>query len=470
VNVSHEIDRLLTQLAPETRRQRQSALLRPLNYSLMAVTALGLLTVVFGKNSLADILFLLISLLLNVIVLACDRWNYTHVAAYIFSSWVNSGILGLVLINLLYDRSLPSGVLFASQLALSVMLAGMLISIPFAIFFVTINVVTLMIALYAFTAITGSMGENGAYTHVIAIGVPTTFFLSLIVVITWLYQRGQASADARVTVARMRIIQDEMMRRDLALAREIQRSLLPSSPKTGPALRIAARSEAAREMSGDFYDFIDFDEHTLGIVVADVTGKSVAAALMMALSRVTIRSEARRTTAPAEVLRASNETICRDHSARQLITTFYGVLDTRTLALRFANAGHIYPILRRNNCLTEIELVGMPLGGRPDSTYTEHTLQLEPGDQLFLISDGLVEERNARRDLFGYDRLTAAILATNPSDPDRALEELWQAVVLFRGKNEQYDDMTLLVIQAIPVVTPVAKITVSAASQYAAPS
>lgn len=450
-SISTEIEQLTVRLAPETRRQRQSALLRPLNNSLVVITLIGLGFILLGTWDLVGVTVLGLSLLLNLVVGVLDRRGHTGLAAHIFSIWVNVGILLLVAVNMLQNGDFPNAILFACQLALSVMLAGLLLGVRYAFLFAAVNIGTLAVLLHNYTATYGPGASISPLGAVVSTGVPISAFLILVAIITWLYQRALAKADERLELARKRIIQDELIRRDLAIARELQLRLFPPPPMTNAALQIATRSEPARETSGDFYDFIELGDGLLGIVVADVTGKSVAAALMMALARVTIRSEARRHSAPAEVLRAANETISRDHTARQMITAFYGLLDTRTLELRFANAGHPYPILRRGDHIHEIELGGMPLGGRPESRYEEYSLRLEPGDQLFLLSDGLIEERNSRREMFGYARLGSAILATDPADPDMASELLWQTVVGFRGEAEQADDITLVVIQAVPL-------------------
>jgi serine phosphatase RsbU (regulator of sigma subunit) len=469
--VSHEIDQLIIRLAPETLRQRQSALLRPLNNSLIVITLVGITVTLLGSRNPAGLLIMGLSLVVNLVVAALNWRGSTRAAAYLFSIWMNLGILWLVANNLLVEQSLANGVLFACQFALSVMLAGMLLGIPRAVAFLVVDVVAIWSLLYVYTTSTMRAASGIViYEGITQIGVPVTAFLVLIVVITWLHQRALRQAEERVEAARTRIIQDELMRRDLALARELQLRLFPAPPLTTPDLRIATRTEPARETSGDFYDFVELGEGTLGMIVADVTGKSVAAALMMALARVTIRSEARRYTSPAEVLRAANETICRDHTARQLITAFYGVLDTRAMTLRFANAGHPYPILRRGSHLVEVELVGVPLGGRAGTEYGEQIIQLEPGDQLFLISDGLVEERNASREMFGYTRLGTTILAADPHDPERAAESLWQAVTQFRGAVDQSDDITLVVVQAAPTgPAPLKSLPATVAHQSAHP-
>ena len=441
----------MERLAPETRRQRQSALLQPLNLSLIILSVLGLVVMLITNGSfLQSYAIVVSSLFINLLVLFLDRVGKTNLACHIFSIWVNLGILLLIVSNLFQEGNLAVAYIFACQLSLSVILAGLLLGVHYAFLFAGINIVAVFALLVRyFDTISRPSGEP-LLGVVLDNGIPISAFLVLIAIITWLYQLALDKADKRLEVARRQIIQDELTRRDLAIARELQLRLFPPPPTTNPSLQIATHSVPARETSGDFYDFIELGEGQLGIVVADVTGKSVAAALMMALARVTIRAEARRHAAPAEVLRGANETISRDHTARQMITAFYGLLDTNALTLRFANAGHPYPILRRGDHLREIELSGIPLGGMNGITYEEYALQLEPGDQLFLLSDGLIEERNGHREMFGYDRLGPAILAADSTDPHEAVANLCDTVASFRAEAEQADDITIVVLQVAP--------------------
>jgi serine phosphatase RsbU (regulator of sigma subunit) len=436
-------------LAPETRRQQRSALLRPLNISLAAISLLGLIVMIIRGSH--PLFFALVtgSIALNLLIAVLDYSGRTKFAAYIFSLWVNIGVVLLCGYNLLVEGNLAISLVFASQLALSVILAGLLLGAHYAFLFALINVITFGALLWRYHNTVVADPLEGPLSATISALLPIAGFLIIIAVITWLYQRALDSSEARLSIARRQIMQDELLRRDLVIARELQQRLYPPPPLTNSCLRIASRSEPARETSGDFYDFIDLDNGQIGIVVADVTGKSIAAALMMALARSTLRSVARRHSSPVDVLRHANEAICRDHSAHQPITAFYGVLDTSTLALRFSNAGHPYPMLRRGDTINEFEVGGLPLGALPDAAYFEGTIQLCPGDQLFILSDGLVEERNGRRELFGYERLCDTILAADPGDPARALDDLWRAVDGFRGETEQDDDITLVVIQAV---------------------
>jgi serine phosphatase RsbU (regulator of sigma subunit) len=331
-------------------------------------------------------------------------------------------------------------------LFMSVMLAGMLLGAQYAGALALADVSVVIGLFYSYFRSSDAISST-PLNDTISLGVPIVAFLIIIAVISWLYQRALAQAAARLEVARQRIMRDELLRRDLAVARELQQRLYPPPPLTNASLGIASRSEPARETSGDFYDFITLPDGRLGIVVADVTGKSIAAALVMAMSRSTLRSEATRHGGPADVLRYANQTLCHDNTFKQMITAFYGVLDTRTLRLAISNAGHPFPVIRRDGRLTELEICGLPLGARPDAVYTEQVVQLQPGDQLVVISDGLLEERNARRELFGFERMLATIAQADAGDPEQALDQIWETVARFRGEAEQSDDITLVVVQ-----------------------
>jgi serine phosphatase RsbU (regulator of sigma subunit) len=446
--ITPEIEHVFSELAPDIRRQRRSALLRPLNYSLIVIGVAGLLVMIANGGTAPGYIIIGSTLVLGLFVAWLERIGQSALAANLFSLWVNIGTLLLAAINLFVDRQLGSAALFACELSLSVMLAGMLLGGRAAFLFAIINSIAVFALFERYFAGPGAVAGTSALSSTLSAVIPIIFFLLLVAVITWLYQRALDISDVRLSAARRQIMQDELLRRDLAVARELQQRLYPPPPLTDSCLQIASRSVPARETSGDFYDYIDLDDGLLGIVVADVTGKSIAAALMMALARSTLRSVAQRHSSPVEVLSYANEIICRDHSAHQMITVFYGILDTNNLTLRFSNAGHPYPLLRRGNGLDEFEIGGLPLGAMPNALYVERTIQMEPGDQLYILSDGFIEERNAKRELFGYDRLSGTILGANPLDPEAALEHLWRALGSFRGATEQNDDITLVVVQA----------------------
>jgi serine phosphatase RsbU (regulator of sigma subunit) len=385
---------------------------------------------------------------LNIFIFYLDRWQHTRLATHIFCLWINAGVIYFASGNLFAEGSIEASIIFFCVLAMIVMLAGMLIGVVYGFVLAGMNSVIVAGLLFYYYLITVDIRDlRQAFFDSTAMSVPISVFLIMIAVISWLYQRALAQAAMRLKVARQRIVRDELLRRDLAVARELQQRLYPPPPLTNAAISIASRSEPARETSGDFYDFISLSDGRLGIVVADVTGKSIAAALVMAMSRSTLRSEATRHAGPADVLRFANQTLCQDNTFKQMITAFYGVLDTRTLRLAISNAGHPFPVIRREGRITELEICGLPLGARADAIYTEQVIQLQPGDQLVVISDGLLEERNSRRELFGFERMLATIAHADTLDPERALDEIWETVARFRGDAEQSDDITLVVVQ-----------------------
>jgi Stage II sporulation protein E (SpoIIE) len=454
VNNPFDDDEQLTSLAPETRRQRQAALLRPLNTTLLAISALGLLlmvTVYYGRSSLASYLVVCSSLSIFAIVAVLERSGPLRWAAHLLCFSVNLGVILIITENLFLSQDLQTGLLFSLELALSIMLAGFLLSSGTMFVYAGADIVAVFLFFWRFFTLYPEQNIADLGAPALGKAVPVSAFLIMISLVSWLHQRALSKADGQLEVAHRRMMKDQRIRHDLAVARSIQQQLFAPPPAMGPHLQIVAHAHSARETSGDFYDFINLGDDRVGIVVADVTSKSVGAALLMGLGRATIRAEARRHALPAMVLRGANTTICQDYVTRQMITALYGVLDTRTLLLRFSNAGHLYPILRRDGLLHELELDGLPLGGLPDADYGERSLSLEPGDQLFLLSDGLTEERNTQGEIFGYERLYAAILAADPADPEQADEALWQAATSFRGAAAQADDITIVVLQVLPV-------------------
>ncbi|NJN14957.1 MAG: SpoIIE family protein phosphatase [Oscillochloris sp.] len=443
-----DMEQLIAQLAPETTRARRSGVLRPINRGLLVLTLLGLLIMFFnGTPNLISYAIVIGSAAFNLLVVWLDRAGYTAAAANLFANWINLGIILLSGLNLLSEQNLIVGMIFAAVLSMSVLLAGILINVRAAWIFAIGDSLLILAMLEYYFRVVEPVTDRSAFSSALATSVPVIGLLLIVALISWLFQRALAAAEQRIEMARRRIMHDELLRRDLAIARELQQRLYPPPPLTNANLVIASRSEPARETSGDFYDFIDLPDDRLGIVVADVTGKSIAAALVMAMARGAIRSESTRALSPAAVLTAANETLCRDRSVRQMITAFYGVLDTQNLTLTFSNAGHPFPMLRRNGALHEIEVCGLPLSARADAIYTEHTIQLEPGDQLVLLSDGVIEEQNPQRELFGFDRLIDTISSTVGHDPHQMLARIWDAVRMFRGDSEQSDDITVVVIQ-----------------------
>jgi serine phosphatase RsbU (regulator of sigma subunit) len=261
-----------------------------------------------------------------------------------------------------------------------------------------------------------------------------------------------AKAYQELKTAQARLIEQEKLEHELSMARRIQSSILP---KNIPALEgwgLAAHWQPARAVSGDFYDFIEFEDGRLGLVVGDVTDKGVPAALMMAVTRSVLRSVAVQWMHPSVVLAKVNELLCRDMPANMFVTCLYAVLDLSTGRLRFANAGHDLPYLCTQSEVSELRATGMPLGLMTGMSYDEQEASLAPGDSVLLYSDGLVEAHNANREMFGFPRLKE-LLHRRPKG-QRAdqcsllIHYLLDQLAAFTGPGwEQEDDVTFVVLE-----------------------
>ena len=241
----------------------------------------------------------------------------------------------------------------------------------------------------------------------------------------------------------------ERVEQELRVARVIQETLLP---ETTPALigwRLEAYWQPARAVSGDFYDFMEFPDGRVGIIVADVTDKGVPAALVMATARSLLRSAAERLVAPGEVLARANDQLCPDIPRNMFVTCLYLLLDPASGELTFANAGHNLPLRRTKEGVLELRATGMPLGLLPGMHYVEAQGRLEPGDSLLLYSDGIVEAHNVQREMFGFPRMRE-VVGEQPREKN-VIRVMIQALEEFTGSNwEQEDDVTLLTIERDP--------------------
>lgn len=238
----------------------------------------------------------------------------------------------------------------------------------------------------------------------------------------------------------------ERIEHELQVARLIQHTLLPKALPERPGWQLAAYYQPAREVGGDFYDFIELPDNKLGIVVGDVTDKGVPAALVMATTRSVMRSAAQRLDSPGEVLERVNEALCPDIPTNMFVTCLYAVLDTSTGHLRYANAGHDLPYHRHGDEASEMRATGMPLGLMEGMAYEEKETVLAPGDTLLLYSDGLVEAHSRTGDMFGFPR-TRELIGTFTQKADELIDFLLTQLSHFTGPGwEQEDDITLVTI------------------------
>ena len=233
---------------------------------------------------------------------------------------------------------------------------------------------------------------------------------------------------------------------ELKRAREIQQMLLPSTLPQLVGVQIAGAWQPAREVGGDYFDVIQLDKNRLGICVGDVAGKGITAALLMANLQASFRAFATSEASPQVVCTKLNKFLCANIASGKFVTFFYAVLDADARTLTYENAGHSPGLLLRSDGTTEtLPGGGAVLGALPDWTYQDYTVQLQPGDQLLLSTDGITEAENAKLEEFGEERLLEAARARHGS----ALEvqrAIMQQVTAFCGGNFR-DDATLLVLR-----------------------
>jgi serine phosphatase RsbU (regulator of sigma subunit) len=242
----------------------------------------------------------------------------------------------------------------------------------------------------------------------------------------------------------------ERIEQELRVARLIQQTLLPKALPELPGYDVAAYYQPAREVGGDFYDFVDLEDGRLGLVVGDVTDKGVPAALVMATTRTMLRAAAQRLFSPGEVLRRVNDVLVTDIPPNMFVTCLYAVLDPGSGHLVYANAGHDLPYRRRagrNEGAEELRARGMPLGLMPGMGYEEKEIELGKGESVLFYSDGLVEAHDERREMFGFPRLQG-LVGTHRSGGSSLIGFLLSELTRFTGEDwEQEDDITLVTLE-----------------------
>lgn len=238
------------------------------------------------------------------------------------------------------------------------------------------------------------------------------------------------------------------LEQELTVAQEIQTSFLPKTNPTIPGCTIASHWQAARQVSGDFYDFLPLSNGKWGLVIADVADKGVPAALFMALSRTILRTVALNRESPAEVLMRVNEILDNDAQSDLFVTIFYAVWDSTHNRLTYANGGHNPPLIIRASGSTELlPNSGMALGVLPTIQVRQHTLTLHPGDTLICYTDGITESMNEDLDEFGLKRLHLAAEHARRNSATAIVQAITQEVNDHAGDSPQFDDMTLIVLK-----------------------
>ena len=239
---------------------------------------------------------------------------------------------------------------------------------------------------------------------------------------------------------------------ELSLATRIQTAMLPHIFPPFPDRKefdLYASMDPAKEVGGDFYDFFLIDDDHLCLVIADVSGKGIPAALFMMACKIILQSCAMLGNSAAEILTRTNEAICSNNPEQMFITVWLGILEISTGRLTATNAGHEYPVLKRAGGSFEMlrDKHGLVAGSMEGIKYKEYELQLDPGDKLFVYTDGVLEARGAGKEQFGTERLLAALNGNRDADPEQTLKNVRGAVDGFVKDAEQFDDITMLCLE-----------------------
>ena len=239
---------------------------------------------------------------------------------------------------------------------------------------------------------------------------------------------------------------------ELTMATRIQSETLPNIFPAFPEredFNIFASMNPAKEVGGDFYDFFLIDDSHLGIVMADVSGKGIPAALFMMVSKILIQNIAMMGNSPAEVLKYVNNQLCTNNPEDMFVTVWYGCLDLDTGTLTASNAGHEYPVLKKTDGSFELikDKHGLVIGGMEGARYSEYTLQMDPGSKLFIYTDGIPEATNINEEMFGSERLVRTLRMKEDGTPKDIINQVDSAVRDFVKEAPQFDDLTMLCLE-----------------------
>jgi sigma-B regulation protein RsbU (phosphoserine phosphatase) len=246
-------------------------------------------------------------------------------------------------------------------------------------------------------------------------------------------------------------IELENVRRNMAMAAQVQQRMIPARPPTVEGFDVGALYAPCYELGGDFYDFIRLPEDNWGVAICDVVGKGVRASLLMASIRASLRGHAVNVYEMSLVLDKVNRDLCADSLVSDFATMFYGVLSTQDRRLTYTNAGHAPPILVRDGKLTHLDSGGTLLGVVPMAHYEHRSTMLQPGDLIFAYTDGLAEALNFADEAFGAARIEQAVLDADGqglSAQALAKHVVW-TMRKFAGLQRRFDDTTVVAIRAL---------------------
>lgn len=237
---------------------------------------------------------------------------------------------------------------------------------------------------------------------------------------------------------------------ELTLASEIQTHMIPRVFPAFPGhkeFQLYASMTTAKEVGGDFYDFFQVDDEHIALVIADVSGKGIPAALYMMVAKTMIKNACKQNASPKDVLTLVNQQLCEGvDGVAMFVTVWLGIVEVKTGKVVAANGGHEYPSICRKGGQFELlkDRHGLVLGGMEGIRYKEYEFQLNPGDTLFVYTDGVTEANNLEEELFGTDRMLEALNQQPHAEPKELLSNMLTTIRDFAGEEPQFDDITML--------------------------
>lgn len=260
------------------------------------------------------------------------------------------------------------------------------------------------------------------------------------------------AAQSAQVIENARLYQEEQallkLQEEMRMAREIQMNLLPTAPPKIPGYDIAAKTIPAKEVGGDYFDFLQLNDHLLAFGVGDVSGKGMPAALLMANLQATLRGQVAPGVPCRMCIEKSNTLLFHGTDSTKFATLFFGILDSKKNELCYCNAGHDFPLLfRTNKTVDRLKTGGVVLGFVPHFSYNEDQIAVNPGDVLLLNSDGITEAMNQREEEFGEQRLIKTVQANLDKSSDQMIHSIIKEVLEYSKGVPQLDDMTLLVMK-----------------------
>ena len=269
--------------------------------------------------------------------------------------------------------------------------------------------------------------------------INATGFMLLVFLIKYIWNQKQMSAERG------------RLKAELDAAAVIQHSLLPPINEKRPGrseISLNAYMEAAKEVGGDFYDFFFVDRENLALVIADVSGKGIPAAIFMANAKQTLQNCIRDIPDLAEAVATANNSLCEHNEGEMFVTAWIGIIELATGKVRYVNAGHNPPVLITGSTAKFIKgKGGVILAGIEDMAYKEKSIEMNAGDKLFMYTDGITEAENSSHELYGDDRLLKCLKHAGSSSVDEVLDMVIKDTAEHVNGHDQFDDMTMMCIE-----------------------